>query len=160
MKLVSEETNAKIVQMFRDGMTVEEISKAVKLHPHSVRRRIRRFQESIKAKMEQKENELTDDLIKQLQGDRPRSIVKKILGIMDDGENLDEEYLARGLDPLNRVLGTLIDKALKLHEIDMKQQMSDKQEVEQDNFFDAMTDALERMTDLDKYVDPDSKDNE
>ncbi len=156
-KYVDHETNLEMIKLFKEGMKTEDIAEKIGLHPHTVRARIRKYQSNMKEKVEAKIDSEIDEIIDQLQGQQPKNIVKKILDILDNEENLQLEFMSRGIDPLNRVLGTIIDKALKLYEIDQKRHMQDERSQEQDNFFSAMTEALERLIDVDKFVDPDSK---
>jgi len=156
-KYIDHEQNLEMIKLFKEGVPAKEIAEKLDVHYHTVRKRIQKYQSMMKQKIEAKIDSDIDEIIDQLQGQQPKNIVKKILDILDDDENLQLEFMSRGIDPLNRVLGTLIDKALKLYEIDQKRQMQDERSEEQDNFFNAMTEALERLIDVDSFVDPDSK---
>jgi predicted DNA-binding protein YlxM (UPF0122 family) len=145
--------------MHADGATGDEIAEELGLHKNTVYAKVKKYKSLIEKREQEQENEIAD-LLKQLQGDTPKEIVSKILNIMNNQEALELEFLERGLDPLNRVLGTISDKIIKLHEIEQKQQMLEEQEVAQDNFFNAMTKALERLTDVEGLVDEASLDDE
>jgi len=148
-----------IITMHADGATGDEIAEELGLHKNTVYAKVKKYKSLIEKREQEQENEIAD-LLKQLQGDTPKEIVSKILNIMNNQEALELEFLERGLDPLNRVLGTISDKIIKLHEIEQKQQMLEEQEVAQDNFFNAMTKALERLTDVEGLVDEASLDDE
>lgn len=158
-KYIDHEQNLEMIKLFKEGVPAKEIAERLDVHYHTVRKRIQAYQSNLQAKIDAKIDSDIDEIIDQLQGDRPKSIVKKILGILDNDQNLELEFMSRGIDPLNRVLGTIIDKALKLYEIDQKRQTQDERSEEHDNFFNAMTEALERLIDTDSFVDPESKSN-
>ena len=141
-----------IIAMHADGMTYDEIADELGLHRNTIFNKVNKYKNLVEEHKQNQEQEIAD-LLQQLQGETPKEIVDKILRIMNNKENLELEYMERGLDPLNRVLGTIVDKALKLYEIDQKQQMAQDQEIAQDNFFNAMTKALDKLTNVDDLVD-------
>jgi len=141
-----------IIAMHADGMTYDEIADELGLHRNTIFNKVNKYKNLVEEHKQTQEQEIAD-LLQQLQGETPKEIVDKILRIMNNKENLELEYMERGLDPLNRVLGTIVDKALKLYEIDQKQQMAQDQEIAQDNFFNAMTKALDKLTNVEDMVD-------
>lgn len=148
----------KIIALHAEGFTYDEIADELGLHRNTIFNKVNKYKNLVDKHKETQEQEIAD-LLQQLQGETPKEIVAKILTIMNNKENLELEYMERGLDPLNRVLGTLVDKALKLYEIDQKQQMTQDQEVAQDNFFNAMTKALDRLANVEDLVDDASLDD-
>lgn len=160
MRKIGHEANAKIIAMYKEGVRTEDIAKKLEIHPHTVRSRINKYENMIKEKVEAVQEEELEDVIAQLKGTKPKSIVKKILNILDVEENLRMEFMERGADSLNRVLGTIMDKAIKLYEIDKQKQMHDEMETAQDNFYNAMSDAINKLVDVDTLIDEDSKTKE
>lgn len=154
---VGNEATAKIIELYKTGMKTEDIAKEVGVHPHTVRSRIRKYENLLESRLNEKYEEEAEDIINQLKGDKPKNIVRKILNILDVEENLRIEFLERGLDPLNRVLGTIMDKAIKLYEIDQQKQMFDEMESSQDNFYSAMSSAIEKLIDVDSMIDENSR---
>jgi predicted DNA-binding protein YlxM (UPF0122 family) len=150
---IGNEATAKIIEFYKSGMRTEDIAKEIGVHPHTVRSRIKKYENMLEKKLNEAYEEEADEIINQLKGEKPKNIIKKILNILDVEENLRIEFLERGLDPLNRVLGTLMDKAIKLYEIDQQKQMFDEMESSQDNFYTAMSEAIEKLVDVDSMID-------
>jgi predicted DNA-binding protein YlxM (UPF0122 family) len=66
-------------------------------------------------KVEQIKNKNTDSILEVLKGDkRIIKTIDNILDIFSDKENVKIEFERKGFQGLNAVLGTLLDKALKL----------------------------------------------
>lgn len=160
VRKIGHEANAKIISMYKEGVRTEEIAKKLDIHPHTVRDRINKYENMVKERVEAVQEEELEDVIVQLKGHKPKSIVKKILNILDVEENLRMEFMERGADSLNRVLGTIMDKAIKLYEIDKQKQMHDEMETAQDNFYNAMSDAITKLVDVDTLIDEESKTKE
>lgn len=150
---IGNEATAKIIEFYKSGMRTEDIAKEIGVHPHTVRSRIKKYENMLEKKLNEAYEEEADEIINQLKGEKPKNIIKKILNILDVEENLRIEFLERGLDPLNRVLGTLMDKAIKLYEIDQQKQMFDEMESSQDNFYTAMSAAIDKLVDVDSMID-------
>jgi uncharacterized protein YjcR len=150
---IGNEATAKIIEFYKSGMRTEDIAKEIGVHPHTVRSRIKKYENMLEKKLNEVYEEEADEIINQLKGEKPKNIIKKILNILDVEENLRIEFLERGLDPLNRVLGTLMDKAIKLYEIDQQKQMFDEMESSQDNFYTAMSAAIDKLVDVDSMID-------
>lgn len=153
---IGNEKTAKVIELYKSGKKVKEIAEELDIHPHSVRTRINKYEAMLKEKIEKKQQEEVDEIIAQMKGNKPKSIVKKILNVFDVEENIINEYLDKGFDPLNRVLGTIMDKAIKLYEIDQQRQMYDEMETSQDNFYNSMAEAIKKLSELDSLIDEDS----
>lgn len=153
---IGNEKSAQVIELYKQGMRVVDIAEKLGIHHHSVRTRIAKYEAMLKEKIEEKQKEEVEDIISQMKGDKPKSIVKKILNVLDVEENIVAEYLDKGFDPLNRVLGTIMDKAIKLYEIDQQRQMYDEMENSQDNFYDAMANAIEKLVNVEDFIDEDS----
>lgn len=142
----------KMVVLHAEGRTNQEIADELGVHYQTVFNNLKRYK-SMLDRHEKKKDEEVADLLDQLLGDTPKEIIDKILNIINNQENLHMEFLDKGLDPLNRVLGTISDKILKIHEIEQKRQMQEDQKVANDNFFNAMEKALNRLDNVDTMID-------
>jgi len=145
----------RIIELYAAGKTYDEISAELDVHRQTVYNKLAKYKNLLKQKEEENEEKIAE-VIDQIMGQKPKEIVNNVLSILSKRENIESEFLERGLDPLNRVLGTIVDKAIKLQELEQKQQMSQEQETAQDNFFNAMTKALDKLVDVDSLIDSDS----
>lgn len=157
-KSISNSKVAEIIEQYKKGLSAVKISEVVGVNHHTVRTKIKEYEEFLRSKIDDALEEEAEEIITQLKSAKPRNIVQKIMKIMDDEVLLSSEVSKKGLDPLNRILGTIIDKSLRLYEIDQRRQIQDERDIEQDNFFNALADAVENMVDVEHLIDEDSKD--
>lgn len=157
-KPISNTKVAQIIELYKEGLNAVQISERVGVNHHTVRTKVKEYEDFLRGKIDEALEEEADEVITQLKSAKPRNIVQKIMKIMDNEVTLAEEVNRKGLDPLNRILGTIIDKALKLYEIDQRKQIQDERDIEQDNFFNALAEAVENMVDVEHLIDEDSKD--
>lgn len=85
---------------------------------HNLIKRAKENDENFINELEQIKNKQTQDILDVLKNDtRLSEIADKILTIMNDPEVLQNELERKGLQPLTNALGMLLDKALKLKQL-------------------------------------------
>ena len=159
MKRLSHETNKMIVGLYASGKSVIEIAEELEISEGVIYKKLRKYKNILEKKKKEKDEEIAD-IIDQVQGPLPNEIADKIFKIVNNQENLELEFLERGIDPLNRILGTLLDKVIKIKELEQNKQIAEERDIQNDNFFEAMQEAIGKISktmDLNNLIDENSK---
>ena len=133
-----------IIALYGDGLNGKEIAERLKISPPTVYNRLRKYRNIIKKKNIEQEEEVKD-IIGQLNSNVPSQIASKIFSIMNDMENLEYEFIEKGFDPLNRMLGMLLDKVIKIKELEQNKQIAEDRDQQNDGFLEAMQTAIETL---------------
>lgn len=143
-KIYGHKVTKQIIALYAEGKSHVEIAKELDIHPSTVSNRLKKYKNILKRKELEQEEEIAD-IIDQISGNIPSEIAHKILKIMNNEENLELEFIERGFDPLNRILGTMLDKVLKLYELKQQKAIEEDKQNQHDGFFEAMQETMERI---------------
>ncbi len=156
--LTKHDLTKKIIALYGDGMNGKEIAKELNVAPGTVYSRLRKYKNLIKKKGLEQEGEVKD-IIDQLNSNVPSQIAGKIFSIMNDQENLEMEFIEKGFDPLNRMLGMILDKVIKIKELEQNKQIAEQRDEQNDGFFEAMQEAIVQLAkkgNLENLIDDNS----